>query len=118
MFNSKLTYWNSKGKYQCVADQLQALVPAEGSVNEPRKNPKLELFRKAVNCYYDLYNNGLCNRARQFASVFGIASGQFRYSNWKFTSVLYDLTEHAMNRIIKEAAEEQGIELSTQMSLF
>ena len=48
------TYWNSNGKYNALAEQLQALIPAEGAVAQPRKNKKLEKFRKAVNCYYDL----------------------------------------------------------------
>ena len=73
------TYWNHNGKHEALAAQLQALIPSEGQVVSPRKNKKLEKFRKAVNCYYDLYNNGLGNRANSFAKVFGIPSREYRY---------------------------------------
>ncbi len=104
------TYWNSNGKYNSYAEQLQELIPIEGAVANPRKNKKLEKFRKAVNCYYDLYNNGLCNRASSFAKVFGIASRDYKYINsWRFMDCLYVETEQVMDKIVLEAAIEQGI---------
>ena len=103
------TYWNSNGKYNALAEQLQALIPAEGAVANPRKNKKLEKFRKAVNCYYDLYNNGLCNRASAFAKVFGIAARDYRYvRSWRYMDCLYRETEEVMDKIVLEAAIEQG----------
>jgi hypothetical protein len=105
------TYWNRNGKYDNFANQLQALIPIEGAVENPRKNKKLEKFRKAVNCYYDLYNNGLCNRATQFAKVFGIPSRDyrmFRSSHHRYDDSLYVETEQVMDRIVIEAAIEQG----------
>jgi hypothetical protein len=65
------TYWNDRGTYNEESKALQALIPLSGTVAYPRtKNKHLERFRKAVNAYYDLYNNGLWNRARQFANLF------------------------------------------------
>ena len=105
------TYWNHNGKYEFFAKKLQELIPAEGAVANPRKNKRLEKFRKAVNCYYDLYNNGLCNRASAFAKVFGIPAMEYRYNkgNYRFMACLYIETEQAMDKIVIEAAIEQGI---------
>lgn len=103
------TYWNSKGKHQQYVDDLNAMVPDEGSVPEPRKNKALEKFRKASNCYYDLYNNGLCNRAREFASVFGIRSSFYKIGQYNHSQALYDETEKVMDQIIINAAAEQGL---------
>jgi len=67
------TYWQEKGTYQTQAEELQALLPTFGEVDKGKTtNKALERFRKAQNCYYDLYNNGLCNRAREFSTVFRI----------------------------------------------
>ena len=108
-----LTYWNSKGKYQAAADALQHLVPDEGSVPNPRQNKALEKFRCATNCYYDLYNNGLCNRASQFARVFGFGASRYK-ETWrgygKFSDRLYVKTEEQMDAIIVAAASEQGLD--------
>ena len=104
------TYWNRNGKYNDLAEKLQALIPIEGAVENPRKNKKLEKFRKAVNCYYDLYNNGLCNRASSFAKVFGIPTREYklfgRYT--RYDQSLYIETEEVMDKIVYEAALEQG----------
>ena len=62
------TYWCSKGEHQALLDAVNKLIPAMGEIPE---KPALDLFRQASNCYYDLYNNGLCNRADEFERVFG-----------------------------------------------
>lgn len=114
----KLTYWNGAGTYMETANQLQQLIPAEGAVENPRKNPKLEKFRKAVNCYYDLYNNGLCNRASQFSKVFGIRSSAYKERGYgSYSNRMYELVEEVMDDIVADAAMEQGIALSTQQVL-
>lgn len=100
------TYWNRKGRYESFASQLRELIPEEGSVGSPRKNPKLEKFRKACNCYYDLYNNGLCNRAREFSSVFKIRSSDYR-GFYSFRAELYSVTESKMDEIVLAAYAEQ-----------
>jgi hypothetical protein len=89
------TYWNHAGLHQGLVAQLQNHVPASGAVENA-----LELFRKASNCYYDLYNNGLCNRAMEFASVFrGVSSHDVR------------AIEARMDEIILAPAKEQGLEV-------
>lgn len=108
------TYWNNRGKHQEFADDLRTLVPAEGEVPNKRKNPALEKFRKASNCYYDLYNNGLFNRAHEFYHVFGIASGNYKYlpgAHRMFMEELYIATEAKMDEIILAAMKEQAVNL-------
>lgn len=103
------TYWNRSGKYQELADQLRERVPAMGPVEHPYKNKALERFRNASNCYYDLYNNGLMNRAKQFARIFSVRSTRFRSVINGFLPRLYELTESKMDEIVLEAAKEQGL---------
>lgn len=102
--------WNGNSPAQAVYQQLQQLIPAEGSVAQPRRNPALERLRRAANCYYDLYNNGLINRAAEFARVFGIRSSLYR-RRWGrgHHAELYQLTEQRMLEIIAQAAAEQRI---------
>ena len=64
-------YWNEEGFHQTIAEALQGLIPVIGEVPEGKTtNKALERFRRAQNCYYDLYNNGLINRAREFSTLF------------------------------------------------
>lgn len=65
--NDIKSYWGGNGKHQAKADLLQKLIPTSGAVTPPA----LDSFRRAGNAYYDLYNNGLCNRADEFRQVFG-----------------------------------------------
>ena len=110
----KNTYWNNNGTFQTVVNQLNKLIPDEGSVVQPRKNKALEKFRKASNCYHDLYNNGLCNRAQDFRTVFGIASSHYKTSRLRmsFMSDIYVDTEKVMDTIVINAAEEQGLAIA------
>lgn len=105
----KQSYWNKQGTFQNAVDQLNLLIPAEGSVDKPRStNRCLEKFRKASNCYHDLYNNGLINRASEFRKVFGIRSSAYhtgRGLDWG----LYVAAERVMDDIVLAAAQEQGI---------
>src|SRR6056297_3140104 len=70
------SYWTGNGRHQDLLTQLECRIPDHGQVDNPRKNRRLEKLRKAINCYYDLYNNGLMNSAAQFRKVFGIPSSQ------------------------------------------
>lgn len=108
------TYWGHNGKYQVYVNQLNDLIPVEGSVDRPYKNKALERFRKASNCYYDLYNNGLYNRAREFAGIFGIRSSDHRYNirsrhyyGPMFDANFYKKVEAVMDQIVLAAAVEQ-----------
>lgn len=51
------TFWDGDSDLQDVADALATLIPPTGAVENPKKNKALEKFRRATNCYYDLYNN-------------------------------------------------------------
>jgi len=102
-------YWNNKGRYQALADQLQPKIPAEGSV-VGAGNKALEKFRLASNAYYDLFNNGGGNLPRDIARYFNI-------SGWLASQVseadalkdIYSLTEPAMDEIVLAAALEQRV---------
>ena len=54
------TYWAGNGKYQAKADQIQNLIPLEGTCTDV----KLESMRVIINLYYDWHNNGLGNDNR------------------------------------------------------
>lgn len=103
------TYWEGIGKHQQTYYALIKLIPVQGEVLEPRKNRALEKLRKAANCYYDLFNNGLINRAPEFRRAFGfggksIVEGRFNPADPKAI-----LLEQKMNEIIEAAAKEQNI---------
>ena len=110
-----MTYWDSKGQYQAKANALRDLLPFFGPVPKGNTvNKQLEKFRKASNCYYDLYNNGLCNRAREFSTVFRIPGVpreiKQNYGRYDMISkATADAIEARMDEIILAAAKEQGI---------
>lgn len=108
------TYWNSEGLYQTTADALHDLIPDSGPVANPRRNRHLERLRKAINTYYDLYNNGLMNRKAGFSKLFGVRANDYAQP-WRgfgyFSEQLYDLVELTMNGLIELAAVEQNIPL-------
>lgn len=107
------TYWEEKGTYQAQAEELQALLPYSGEVEKGKTtNKALERFRKAQNCYYDLYNNGLCNCAREFSTVFRIAGVPREIKqNYGYNFLVSSITEYAiekkMDELIMEAYREQ-----------
>lgn len=103
------TYWDSKGKYGKLLKKLADLVPVSGSVPEPKKNRALEKFRKASNCYYDLYNNGLCNRAAEFRQVFGFGGTIILKDRYRDVDLMIARLEQKMDEIILAAALEQGL---------
>lgn len=97
------TYWNHKGKHPKLQEKLARMIPDSGEVANADNNPALEKLRRATNCYYDLYNNGLCNRAQEFADIFGFNG------LGELTKEIVNATEKAMNKLILAAAKEQGI---------
>lgn len=60
------SYWNHNGRHEEASKNLQALVPAKG---EATLGSPIELFRLAANCYYDLYNNGMCNAPQRLTPL-------------------------------------------------
>lgn len=110
------TYWNGKGKHQALGDELRKLIPEEGAVKGGRgRNKALETYRKACNCYYDLYNNGLINRKAQFIAVFETGP-MWRYEMGRglgyprFAEELYEIVEAKMDEIVLAAAIEQDLD--------
>lgn len=110
-----MTYWENKGQYQNLVRPLTKQLPTFGSVPDAKTaNKHLEKFRKASNCYYDLYNNGLCNLAREFSIVFRIPGVpreiKQNYGRYDMISkATADAIEARMDEIILAAAKEQGI---------
>lgn len=104
------TYWGGNGRYQTLADALHKRIPTMGPVVDVKNNPALERFRIAMNCYYDLYNNGLGNRGREFPKAFGFGASQYKITgNYgkDYSQVMYNRTELAFDEIIMAAAVEQ-----------
>ncbi len=98
-------YWDNEGKYQALHQQLRGLIPNSGSIENPLQNKALEKFRKACNCYYDLYNNGLYNRAAEFRRVFGFDGKSLAKSD----EFIFPLLEQKIDEIILAAAKEQNL---------
>ena len=108
-----------------TADALYELIPAQGSVEFPRsKNKKLERFRVVSNVTYDVFNNGLGNRANQYTRVMnrdtdvpvtGPALRRFirEGSQSSLSKRTWERVEEIVAPIVRtaiiEAAEEQGI---------
>jgi hypothetical protein len=93
-------YWNGTGRYQEQADLLESLIPASGPVYDAEgANKHLDTFRRAVNCYYDLYNNGLFNRAREFKGLFKMSGTS--------ASADPERIEDKMSQFILAAMQEQ-----------
>lgn len=111
------TYWNANGTFQQAATELQKLIPDVGSI-KGSKNKALERFRKAVNNYYRLYNDGECTIGTR--RMFGVEGGsvfEYVYDHSRNRTVRqlspagYRKVEVAMDTIIAEAAIEQGIHI-------
>ena len=112
------TYWTGQGRYQLKADALEKLLPMSGEVEDAQgRNKHLDTFRRAVNCYYDLYNNGLCNRAREFSTLFKIAGVPKEIKARRWISMLsmdtQERIEDRMSQFILAAFQEQFAEEHT-----
>jgi hypothetical protein len=99
------TYWNNKGKYEELCTKLDKLIPDEGEVADSKTNNCLEKYRRACNAYYDLFNNGLCNRADEFRTVFGFGGTWIAKTDFPYCEKL----ERKMDEIILLAGKEQGL---------
>lgn len=103
---AKNSYWNSNGKYQHLAGELQKLIPVAGEVENQKQSPALEKFRKYSNAYYDLFNNGGGNRRQAVQTYF---PGAYRKANEFRYRGVYAITEPTMDAVILDAAHEQGL---------
>lgn len=112
----KNSYWANTGRFQAQYDELAKLIPPTGKCLFPRsKNKKLEKLRAACNAYYDIFNNGGMNRASEIRYHFNVSMTLFRVRNGRGWSMHWDriaeFVDPVMDRIILEAAAEQGIEI-------
>jgi hypothetical protein len=110
--NIMKSYWDSTGKFQKQANILQTLLPDSGQCPNVTQNEALDLFRRACNCYYDLYNNGLINKAQQFAAIFRIAGVPSEIRSRRGLSDMLSAEtmmaiEARMDQIITDAVMEQ-----------
>ena len=99
-------YFDGTGTYEKLGKKLDALIPIGGSVEQPNKNPRLEKYRKMVNAYYDLYNNGGGNPDRKTAYYFPKTITLASRDDWKGC---IEITEPLMDKAILLASEEQGL---------
>lgn len=95
--NELKSFWSGKHKFTPLVNKLGKLIPDCGPVSDAANNPALDKFRVASTCYYDLYNNGLCNSAEEFRKVFG-------FSGLKSSAEKIDAR---MTEIVLAAAAEQ-----------
>lgn len=100
------TYWNNQGKYQYIYQELRHLIPDKGKVESPRKNKALEKLRVAMNCYYDLNNNGLDNLASQFRVTFGFGGRAYARADFRDEKIT-EAIELKLDEIIINAFLEQ-----------
>lgn len=100
-----------------VYNVLDEMIPLEGSVRNANKNRALERFRKATNVVYDIFNNGLCNKAKSLR-VLGLrkdqlplpyyAWGDYYEGQW---DRIREIVEPIMEQIILDAAVEQNLHM-------
>jgi len=101
-----------------VVDALNELVPFEGSVKNINKNRCLERFRTAQNVVHDIFNNGLMNRGKQL-KVLKLKIWELPLDYWKGGQLIQpanwtrikEIVEPKMEKVILDAAKEQGIKL-------
>ena len=101
-----------------VVDALNELVPFEGSVTNINKNRCLERFRTAQNVVHDIFNNGLMNRGKQL-KVLKLKIWELPLDYWRGGQLIQpanwtrikEIVEPKMEKIILDAAKEQGIKL-------
>ena len=103
---------------ESVVDALNELVPFQGSVKNINKNRCLERFRTAQNVVHDIFNNGLGNRGKQL-KVLKLKMWELPLDYWRGGELIQpanwtriqEIVEPKMEKIILDAAKEQGIKL-------
>lgn len=111
--------WGCTPLTQHLADKINALdiFPAQGEVEDKKNNPALEKFRKAQNVVYDIFNNGLGNKAAQCFGALGIRKRDMPFEMWANGRCIQrarwdyieEMVEEAFTPIVIAAAKEQGI---------
>ena len=103
---------------ETVVDALNDMLPAMGSVKNINKNRCLERFRTAQNVVHDIFNNGLMNRGKQL-KVLKLKIWELPLNYWRGGQLIQpanwtrieEIVEPKMEKIILDAAKEQGIKL-------
>ena len=110
--------WAVNPGFEELREKLDDLVPLQGACEFPQsKNKHLDRFRRAQNLLYDLFNNGLCNRKREFKNFFGYVPvpDQRSMSRHGLSSVRWKQIEAEFEpiftKIIQDAAREQGVKI-------
>lgn len=110
---SKNNFWGNNARLTPLYDKLSKLIPSSGACEKPRSDNKaLEKVRTHGNAYYDIFNNGGCNRGEQIRRYFGFSMSHFTFGrrtrriNWER---IHAIVEPIMNRIILDAAFEQNL---------
>tara|TARA_B100001778_G_C18575423_1_gene624708 strand:- start:1024 stop:1404 length:381 start_codon:yes stop_codon:yes gene_type:complete len=103
---------------ESVVNKLNDMLPGWGSVTNINKNRCLERFRTAQNVVHDIFNNGLGNRGKQLKvlklKIWELPLDYYRGgeliqpANW---TRIQEIVEPKMEKIILDAAKEQGIKL-------
>jgi len=111
--------WGCTPLTQHLANEINALeiFPAQGEVEDKKNNPALEKFRKAQNVVYDIFNNGLGNRAHQCVGALGIRKRDMPFEIWSGNECVMptrwerieEIVEEAFTPIVMAAAKEQGV---------
>ena len=100
-----------------VYNVLDEMIPLEGSVRNVNKNKALERFRKATNVVYDIFNNGLCNKAKSLR-VLGLKRYDLPLEEYRGGELLMranwerirEIVTPIYERILLDAVKEQGIQ--------
>ena len=104
------TFWNGTAELSPIAEELNKLIPDEGTVKNPKSNPALEKFRKASNLYYEIFNNGGINGLRGAKPMFGMEASWLRnLLRYNMYDTIFAYTEPRIEEIVKAAAKEQGL---------
>jgi hypothetical protein len=103
------SYWNNSGKLQAEYNELRKLIPEEGQCGP--EFPKLEILRKVGNAYYDIFNNGGCNREQDIRDIFNFRVDSFEDDlsgqiNW---DAIMKAADPIVTRIIRAAKREQEL---------
>jgi len=102
------TYWNGNGTYQGFIDKLSEEIPIEGACEDKA----IDRLRRAINAYYDIYNNGGCNSASRKVSYFfpgvmkHLQCGRSYRVHWESVE---KITEPKMDEIILKVAKKKGL---------
>lgn len=118
-WNPKNAVWGQTPITKLLAEKLTELeiFPGTGEVPDKKNNPSLEKFRRAQNVVYDIFNNGLCNRAYECRfALNGLKKSNLNLPEW-WGSTYYEgqwdqvneEVEKKFTPIVMEAAKEQGL---------